>query len=783
MAGVSGLNDKSRIKTFLSWFMGAELSQLIGVILCFFFSRASIFGVIRPFSLALYSAACFSGPARILAAGSLILGNFTFSGFYEAFRQAAAILIFELLISFMRINTGKTTVLGRSALMAAIAAGTGLIKGLILGLHVYDLITSLLTAAFVLSVSVLIQPALGKAEEIKSVRLARSGRTTLAKVLPACIAVISLEGLMVAGLELSLVLAGTLVLIFAKSRGSAYGACVGACIGFLLLLYRIPGSIELPGLYALAGAAAGIKLKFKTISVSLWMAVVMLFMGLAILGGSLIAGYYSILASGVVFLIIPSKALNALSEYLTGVESQGKSSDDASSKRAALEAADKLYILGKALSRVSRNLGEFLDDESEDEQTMAESVVEIVAERVCRHCTLAGKCWGANFLKTYKLVEKAISDMKTDETGLLEIPGWFKAMCTRNDRFIESLGIAFTIYKAEKIWQVRLAGARERIAEQAGIISGSVMNIARSIVERRSRDYEIEEGFLEAAAGLGLPVADIRIGMDDGSKSSVDVVCEGIHKIDMEVMDSTVKAFLGNQIIRMGEMRRDMLGYSVLRYMNKPRFKTITGVARLSRDQSPVSGDSFTFFITGNGFHISAICDGAGSGKRAERYSKNTIQMLEYLLEDGIDINFAVKLIKIYLGIRGENELLATLDVCAISLIDGTAQFFKYGAQATFIKSKSGMVEIAAAGPDQGDECKSAESMASNVSEGDLVIMVSDGVYEAFCEDDHSTALEKYISGLETVNPQQMADMIMTESTLREGGSRDDMTVLVTRLW
>ena len=782
MSNDQGVNERNRIKIFLSWLKGATLSQFIGVILCFFFSRASFFGVMRPFSLALYSAACFSGPARVLAVVSLFCGNLIFSGFYETIRQIATVLIFELLISFMRMNNGRTTALSRSVLMGAVAAGTGLIKGVILGLHVYDLVTSILTAALVFSVSMLIYPAVAETTEIKTGR-SHSGRMMVAKVLPACVAVISLEGLTIAGMELSMLLTGILVLIFAKRRGSAYGACVGACLGFVLVLYRIPGSLELPGLYALAGAAAGIKIKFKTVSVSLWMAVVMLFMGLAILGGNLITGYYSILASGIIFLFIPSKALNNLSEYLTGLGEQGKMPEDSYSKRAALEAADKLYILGKALSRVSRNLGEFLDDESEDEQTMAESVIEIVAERVCRRCTLSEKCWGTNFLKTYRLVEKAISNMKTDDTGLLEIPGWFKAMCTRNDRFIESLGIAFSIYKAQKVWQVRLAEARERIAEQAGIISGSVINIARSIVERRSRDYNIEESFLEAAVGLGLPVADIRIATDDGAKSSLDVVCEGINKMDLEVLDSTVKTFLGSQVIRMGEMRRDMLGYSVLRYMNKPRFKTITGVARISRDQSPVSGDSFTFFITGNGLHISAICDGAGSGKKAERYSKNTIQMLEYLLEDGIDINFAVKLIKIYLGIRGENALLATLDVCSISLLDGEAQFFKYGAPVSFIKGKSGIVNIIGTDPDHEKGEVSTESSGSFVSEGDLLVMVSDGVYEAFCEDNHSPALEKYIAGLETVNPQQMADMIMTESTLRGGGSRDDMTVLVTRLW
>ena len=61
------------------------------------------------------------------------------------------------------------------------------------------------------------------------------------------------------------------------------------------------------------------------------------------------------------------------------------------------------------------------------------------------------------------------------------------------------------------------------------------MSIARSIVEHRSRDYEIEESFLETAAGMGIPVADIRIGSESGSRISADLVCEGIHRINMDL--------------------------------------------------------------------------------------------------------------------------------------------------------------------------------------------------------------------------------------------------------
>lgn len=772
----------NRLRSFLELLGKITLSQLAGIVLCFLFSRASLFEVVRPFALSLYCAARFSGPAAIIAAVSLFLGNLAYSGTYEAFRQIIALIAFEVAVNLKRAGGGpKPTTMSRSAILGANVLVTGLVKGAVQGFRLYDVVASLLSSALAFSVSLLIQPALADRDEARNWKYSRKGRLTVAKAMLMCIVVISLQGLSVGGLELSEIMAGLMVLAFARSRGSAQGACIGACIGLVLTMYRIPGSLELPGIYALAGAAAGMPFKRRIFGALLWTAVILFFAGLSVLNGDIISGYYTALVSGVLFIFIPPRALNRVTEYLAGPVS-GKVLEGEAGRRASLEASDRLYILGKALSRVSRNLQEFLNDEVEDEQTMTEAVMEIVADRVCRRCPMCEKCWGTNFIKTYKLVEKALSDLKTDETGLLEVPAWFRSACTRNEKFVESLGVAFSVYKAEKLWRARLIEARERLAEQAGIISGNIMGIARSIVERRTRNYEIEESFLEAAASLGIPVADIRIGADSGSGVSADLVCEGIHRIDMDLLDSTVRAFLGSQMVRVGEMRRDMLGHSVLRYMHKPRYRTITGVARLKKEDSTISGDSFTFFISGSGCHISAISDGAGSGSRAERYSRNAVQMLEYLMDEGMDMTFAIQLIRMYLGIRGNKEPLATMDACAISLVDGSIRFHKIGAPPSYIRTMSGVSEVPSADPNDENYCADGGISGYKATEGDFVIMVSDGVYHAFCSNGQCS-LQKYIESLDTLNPQQMADMILTESTLRGKGARDDMTVLVTRLW
>jgi len=69
----------------------------------------------------------------------------------------------------------------------------------------------------------------------------------------------------------------------------------------------------------------------------------------------------------------------------------------------------------------------------------------------------------------------------------------------------------------------------------------------------------------------------------------------------------------------------------------------------------------------------------------------------------------------------------------------------------------------------------------TTISTRDLVVMVTDGITDAFATTDNFI---DYVSGLATNNPQMIAESILNEALeLSQMSAKDDMTVLVARTY
>ena len=123
-------------------------------------------------------------------------------------------------------------------------------------------------------------------------------------------------------------------------------------------------------------------------------------------------------------------------------------------------------------------------------------------------------------------------------------------------------------------------------------------------------------------------------------------------------------------------------------YTSEDKYILQLGIARKTKDGSPVSGDSYVTLKLDDGKYLLAISDGMGSGTIAKEASSVAIKMLQRLLLGGFSKDTSIELINSTLSIKTEEDTFATLDIAILDLYAGNIEFIKNGACPTYIKER-----------------------------------------------------------------------------------------------
>ncbi len=220
-------------------------------------------------------------------------------------------------------------------------------------------------------------------------------------------------------------------------------------------------------------------------------------------------------------------------------------------------------------------------------------------------------------------------------------------------------------------------------------------------------------------------------------------------------------------------------------FLEDPPFMVLTGYARAIREQEKISGDNYSIMELDCGKLVVILSDGMGSGEKACQESSAVIERMETLLEAGHTVNSAMNIVNNTLLATGELSNMSTLDVCCLDLYTGKCEFRKMGAAASFIKSSVYVEPIAMNRLPLGiffrneDDCISRELM-----DKDYLIMVTDGVLDAFSAGDYEEMLGQYLRDMRECSPAEVAQRILQFALKCSGGHiRDDMTILVLEVF
>ena len=223
----------------------------------------------------------------------------------------------------------------------------------------------------------------------------------------------------------------------------------------------------------------------------------------------------------------------------------------------------------------------------------------------------------------------------------------------------------------------------------------------------------------------------------------------------------------------------------ILVFEEEVNYFVVEGVAKAKKEGEEESGDSYLLKEFGKGMYLAALSDGMGSGAVAAKDSGKMMDLLDKFVETGFHIEKAITLLNSMIYLQGEHERTLTLDSCEIDLYQGTCRFLKYGAAVSFLKRGETVWKIEANSLPLGIFSKEEpEEAAYGLEDGDYIVMMTDGVMDAYESQYGKMPMEEFIGRLDYENPRQMANMLMNMAITNAGGKiRDDMTVIVLGIW
>ena len=156
-----------------------------------------------------------------------------------------------------------------------------------------------------------------------------------------------------------------------------------------------------------------------------------------------------------------------------------------------------------------------------------------------------------------------------------------------------------------------------------------------------------------------------------------------------------------------------------------------------------------------------------------------TADLLGRLIEAGVSMDAALRLVNSALLVKTGEESLSTIDITGIDLYTGKAEFYKAGAAPTFLRKgkKSGYVESCSL-PVGILSTVNFERNAATLREGDWIVMVTDGATAGGAD-----WLLRELERFEGDNPKELSQRLaMGAREHRTDGHEDDITVIAILL-
>lgn len=591
-----------------------------------------------------------------------------------------------------------------------------------------------------------------------------------------CTLVIFTGGIKIGTLEVNIILAGLITLTFGYIFGSTVGAATGVLCGLCVSLGG--GSVYTMGSMGVCGFFAGTAKGFGRIGSVIAYGAANSLLTIYVNGSSfVILPIGCTLVSGLVLVLMPKKVMEQLKELLCNTLNRSREERYYVEKYNSL-AKEKMDNLAGLFRTMAQMFCESSRPRNRPDAHIS-GIIKKAADECCKECVWHKKCWEEDFLATYSAFERI-----TEDVMLAREPAK-----TEMRECINEIGVIGAIKRAEKNAREerrslqRSNEGKDLLGKQFQGVAGLLMGMHGDIKNDVRFESDIEKNIRDELTLFNVMVYDVCV-MNVAGAYRCEVSVKGCggslscrHKIE-----KTVSKFCGRPMVLCDTLCHGKKNQRCrLLYIAAKPLKVNTFMSQISKES--VCGDSYKVGFISDNRYMLCISDGMGSGKSAHDESNACIKLLSGFFKAGFDDSVVFATVNKLLMLKSDTEIFTTVDLCMVDTVRSRAVFTKIGAVPSVLIKEEGERAVI-----KGDslplgilEEVNEKSFEIDIEDGDILVMFTDGVYDALTGKDAD--IENVIGDIAGSN-KDIRDITsaIIEKCKEETDveNRDDMTILVS---
>ncbi len=585
------------------------------------------------------------------------------------------------------------------------------------------------------------------------------------------------------GISLAMAFCLFVTLYLTKKEGAVLGILSGSVLGLAISVESVPIFAFAALVYSLlspisltlaAGGALSVTIAWGVYSE-----------GLSILNGTASALVSSILVFSVcdkLFISVKEKKKKKSNEEKVEVSEAIIRTDTLEMIASADSEQQQLKDINELLTSVkesffsmSETLYAFIEKAQTPSASDMKQICDTAFDRACTSCENRRICWSEKYRETSDaLVCLSSSLVKNGSVKMDSVEDDLLSVCTRMPDILSEIN-----HNAYLHMRQILEGDR---TEVFALDYKAMADFLESTVCDNSEEYEIDTDLSEKLSKrLGKINSVIGVSVYGKRQRKISVFCKDRQSFEKD--NKKISSLIAKETpfsIGVGVLDENE---AIIRFAETESISAVFAERNLrALGEDKYCGDTSGIFRVVGGKLYSFISDGMGSGREASISSGLCAIFLRKFLTARLPVECVLSLLNGFLRNRGSgslHECSATIDLMELDLIRRKASFYKSGAAPTYVFRNNSLFKICSHTVPVGIiKDPDIRRIDMDISAGDLVVMVSDGVTDG--KEECPWLFDLLRSQGETAAPDRLVDLIVKYA--KSEGASDDISVLVIKV-